>query len=114
MEKKNVMIRTYSAGVHFGTLIHKEYTPAGIVVVLENARRIYKWRGANTLSCLSTAGSSDIEGCEITMPVAKIELVAIEIIDFAPDAYEQLNGCKFWKTSDKTDDQIKEIVSELL
>lgn len=110
MEKKNVMIRTYSAGVHFGTLVHKEYTPAGVVVILENSRRIYSWEGANTLSDLSTVGSSDIDACRISMPVKLIELVAIEIIDMTEDAYDNLMTSNFWKKTEISDETIKELV----
>lgn len=39
------IIRTYSAGVHVGTLESHE----GTVVTLSNASRIWRWRGANTL-----------------------------------------------------------------
>lgn len=41
-KKKEVIVRTYSAGVHVGELVsHK-----GTEVTLKNARRIWKWVGA--------------------------------------------------------------------
>lgn len=112
MENKNVMIRTYSAGVHFGTLVHKEYTPAGIIVILENSRRIYSWEGANTLSDLSTVGSSNINSCKISMPVKQIELNAIEINDMTTLAYDNLMNSDFWKTTNKSDEEIKELIKK--
>jgi len=50
------LIRTYSAGVHFGEIISKEYTLAGTVVKLKNARRIWSWSGAFTLSQIAMEG----------------------------------------------------------
>jgi hypothetical protein len=52
---KMVIIRTYSAGVHFGELVSQE----GKEVVLKNARRIWSWRGANTLNEVSLVGYGD-------------------------------------------------------
>ena len=47
-----VLVRTYSAGVHVGTLVSRE----GRDVVLADARRIWSWRGANTLHEISLRG----------------------------------------------------------
>ena len=49
---KHVVVRTYSAGVHIGTLAEVE----GDAVVLTDARRLWKWAGAFTLSEVATAG----------------------------------------------------------
>lgn len=70
-----VLVRTYSAGVHFGVLVKKD----GTSVLLENARRLWKWSGAFTLNEVATKGVSD--GSRVSCPVDKIELTeAIEII----------------------------------
>ena len=45
-----VVVRTYSAGVHVGELKSRK----GKEVVLINARRLWKWCGAFTLSELKT------------------------------------------------------------
>ena len=113
MEKKerNVMIRTYSAGVHFGKLVHKEYTLEGTIVILENARRIYSWEGANTLSDLSTVGSSNVKGCKISMPVKDIELTSIEIITMTDEAYNNLSSSNYWKTTGLTDAEIDALLN---
>ena len=47
-----VLVRTYSAGVHFGTLASRD----GREVVLTNARRLYQWSGACSLSQVATEG----------------------------------------------------------
>ena len=71
-----VLIRTYSAGVHFGTLIRKE----GKEVTLIDARRLWSWTGALSLSEIATKGI-DIKNSKISVPVEEIILTeAIEII----------------------------------
>ena len=47
-----VLVRTYSAGVHFGKLINRE----GKELLLDDARRIWSWEGAFTLSKVSMDG----------------------------------------------------------
>jgi hypothetical protein len=70
------VIRTYSAGVHIGTL--KSHN--GKEVVLTNASRIWRWRGANTLNEVSQNGV-DQEYTRISERVPEITLTeAIELI----------------------------------
>ena len=47
-----VLIRTYSAGVHFGKLMQRE----GKEAVLNESRRIWSWDGAFTLSKVANDG----------------------------------------------------------
>jgi hypothetical protein len=73
---QEVIIRTYSAGVHIGTL--KERNDRD--VVLTNARRLWSWRGAFTLNAVATKGVNR-SGSRISVPVPEITLTeAIEII----------------------------------
>ena len=51
-DKKYVIVRTYSAGVFAGTLESKE----GKEVILSNARRLWYWKGAASLSQLAMEG----------------------------------------------------------
>ena len=82
-----VLVRTYSAGVHFGTLESRD----GKEVVLRDARRVWHWKGANTLNELVANGAG--AGSRISEPTAKILLTeAIEIIDMTPDQYAKLAG----------------------
>lgn len=78
MEQKLVLIRTYSAGVHFGTLIKRE----GQEVHLANARRLWSWAGALSLSEVATKGvDMNSDNTKISVPVSEIILLqAIEII----------------------------------
>jgi hypothetical protein len=66
---QHVLVRTYSAGVHVGVLKAKD----GENVLLENARRIWKWTGAFTLSEVSQNGV-DKTGSRIAVAVPLIEL----------------------------------------
>lgn len=71
-----VLVRTYSAGVHCGIL--RECN--GTAVLLSDARRIWRWRGANTCSEISLRGV-DHDYTRISEPVHRILLTqAIEVI----------------------------------
>ena len=84
-ERRPVLVRTYSAGVHFGTLESRE----GKEVVLTEARRVWCWKGANTLHELCVNGPG--EGSKISEPTARITLTeAIEIIDLTSDQHDRL------------------------
>ena len=75
-----VVVRTYSAGVHVGVIV--EQSEGGKRVVLADARRIWHWKGANTLHEIALRGVGP--GSRISDPVARIELTeAIEVIDCA-------------------------------
>jgi hypothetical protein len=86
MENSYVIVRTYSAGVHFGKLKSRE----GREVTLTDARRIWSWSGANTLSEISQKGCS-MDRSRISEPVPSILLLeAIEIIPCSIAAIENL------------------------
>jgi hypothetical protein len=86
-KKPFVLIRTYSAGVHFGYLESRK----GKEVTLSQARRIWSWKGANTLSEIATSGVGS--GSRVSQPVAQIVLTeAIEIITVSPDAQVSLSS----------------------
>jgi hypothetical protein len=86
-----VIVRTYSAGVHCGEMINHQ----GREVLLANARRIWRWRGANSLHELSKRGC-DFEYSRISEPVAEIRLMeAIEIITCEDAARENLSQSRW-------------------
>lgn len=93
-EKRYVIVRTYSAGVFAGELVSRK----GQEVVLENARRIWYWSGAASLSQLAMEGTSDPNGCKFPCEVLKVELLqAIEIIDVTEKAKESIKAVPVWK-----------------
>ena len=74
-----VIVRTYSAGVHIGTLASRH----GSEVILKNARRLWSWAGAFTLNEVSQNGV-DRKNSRISKLVPSILLLeAIEIIPVA-------------------------------
>jgi hypothetical protein len=91
-----VIVRTYSAGVHIGYLKSRE----GKECVLVNARRIYYWEGANTLSDVANIGTVSPVRCKITAPVLSVILTeAIEITPITQKAYLVLNSIPNWTKS---------------
>lgn len=88
------MIRTYSAGVFAGYIESR----IGKEVVLRNARRIWYWDGANSLSQLATHGTSKPENCKFPCPVDKVILTeVIEIIPITAKAKESIDSVKVWE-----------------
>jgi hypothetical protein len=91
---KYVIVRTYSAGVFAGYLKSRK----GQEVVLNNARRIWYWDGAASLSELAARGTSKPENCKFPLAVAEIILLqAIEIIDTTAVAEKSIKEVREWK-----------------
>jgi len=96
MKKKGkyVIARTYSAGVFAGNLVSKK----GQEVVLSDARRIWYWSGAASLSQLAMEGTSDPSSCKFPIAVNRVELLeAIEILDVTKKAEKSIRGVPVWK-----------------
>jgi len=91
---KYVIVRTYSAGVFAGNLKSRR----GQEVVLNNARRIWYWSGAASLSQLAEEGTKDPLNCKFPMPVKEIKLLqAIEIITVSAKAEKSIKAVPEWK-----------------
>lgn len=89
-----VIVRTYSAGVFSGYLKSRN----GQEVVLTNARRIWYWQGAASLSQLAQDGTSKPEGCKFPCEVDEVTLLqAIEIISVTEKAEASIKGVPVWK-----------------
>lgn len=88
-----IVVRTYSAGVHCGEV--ESIDSGGKLVVLRNARRIWRWAGANTLNEVATAGVAQ-EYTRISTPVEKIVLTeAIELIPTTAEARANLERSRW-------------------
>jgi len=88
------MVRTYSAGVFAGYIESRD----GKEAVLRNARRIWKWAGAASLSQLATDGTSSPNNCKFPTPVDKVILTeVIEIIPITEKAKKSIEGVPLWK-----------------
>lgn len=91
---KYVIVRTYSAGVFAGELKSR----TGREVVMLNARRIWYWSGAASLSQLAMEGTKDPANCKFPCEVDRVELLeAIEILDVRPKARASIKSVPIWK-----------------
>lgn len=87
------IVRTYSAGVFAGYIERRE----GKECVLRDARRIWYWEGAASLSQLAVDGTSKPEKCKFPVAVDKVVLTeAIEIINCTEKAKMSIEGVKVW------------------
>lgn len=88
---KKVIIRTYSAGVWFGTLDQK----AGNEVIITSARRLWRWWAAESIS-LSAVAIHGVkpEKSKICEAVESVWLEAIEIIPCTSKSIKSIEGCE--------------------
>lgn len=88
------MVRTFSAGVFAGYIQRREHKE----VVLRNARRMWVWYGAASLSQLATDGTSAPDKCKFPAPVDTVLLTeVIEIIPITEKAKKSIEGVPVWK-----------------
>jgi hypothetical protein len=91
---KYVLIRTYSAGVFVGYLKSRKDGEA----VLLNARRLWYWDGAASLSQLAMEGVTKPDTCKFPVEVPEITLInVIEVIPITEKAKKSIAGVKIWK-----------------
>ena len=91
---KYVIVRTYSAGVFAGTLKSRD----GKEVVLNDARRIWYWAGAASLSQLAQSGTTKPSECKFPEEVDEVLLTeAIEILNVTPEARASIASVPVWK-----------------
>ena len=89
-----VMVRTYSAGVFAGYLKERN----GMEGILINARRMWYWDGAASLSQLATDGTSNPSNCKFPCEVAEVILTQIiEIIPITETAKISIAKVPIWK-----------------
>ena len=90
---KYVIVRTQSAGVFAGYLESR----TGSEVVMRNARRLWYWSGAASLSQLAEEGVKNPTECKFPVEVNRIELLeAIEILDVTKKAQENIAEVPIW------------------
>lgn len=91
---KYCIVRTYSAGVFAGYLESR----FGQEVVMREARRIFYWDGAASLSQLAMSGTSKPQNCKFPEAVDRVELLqAIEILDCSEKAKKSIASVGIWK-----------------
>lgn len=92
-KKRYVIVRTQSAGVFAGNFESRE----GQDTVLTDARRLWYWAGAASLSQLAVDGTSNPKGCKFPVAVPRIELTGtIEVIDTTEKAQASIAGVPVW------------------
>lgn len=93
MESRKI-VRADRAGVFFGNIESIE----GNTVVMTNARRIWHWEGAASLSELAMHGTSNPRDCNFPCAVDKIKIFGvIEIIDVTEKAAASIDEVPEWK-----------------
>ena len=91
---KKVLVRGDRSGVEFGELVSQN----GSEVTLKNARRIWYWDGAASLSQLAKDGTSKPSNCKFTVFVDSITILdAIEIIPCTDKAIKSIEEVGVWK-----------------
>lgn len=81
-----VLVRTYSAGVHAGTLVEMH----GTAVVLADSTRIWSWVEAFSLSEMSQRGCGEQSRISVAVPTILLTQ-AIEVIPCSQVAKENLS-----------------------
>ena len=76
------IVRCRNAGVHVGTV---ESRGDGVLVLI-NANRIWRWRGANTLSEAAMSGVNRDEYTRIAVEVPRLELTESDVCEVIPVA----------------------------
>jgi hypothetical protein len=89
------IVRTYSAGVFAGFI---DTSIKGKENIVYDARRIWYWDGAASLSQLAIDGTSKPENCKFPEKVDKVILKEIiEIIPCTEKAKASIESVKVWK-----------------
>ena len=98
VDDRYCIVRTKDAGVFAGS------PPGGAgdadeEMWLENARRLWYWKGAASLSQLAMEGVKCPEECKFAMPVTEIFLTGvIEVIPCTAAARKNIASVKEWKS----------------
>lgn len=93
-DNRQVIVRTQSAGVFAGELESRN----GKEVVMRNARRLWYWAGAASLSQLSVEGTKKPKECKFPVAVDRVELLeTIEILDLTPAAKASIDSVPVWE-----------------
>jgi len=93
-KQKHVIVRTYSAGVFAGVLKSLK----GKIGVITEARRLWYWDGAASLSQLSIDGVSKPKSCKFPAAVPEVILTeVIEVLPLSEKAKASIDAVPVWK-----------------
>ena len=93
MSNKHYIVRTRDAGVFMAVIVSRN----GDEAVLNDARRIWYWEGAASLSELATLGPSKPESCKFPAAVPTMTILGvIEIIPVSHQAKKLIDSVPVW------------------
>ena len=91
---KRKIVRTLNAGVFFGFLKRKKHKQG----IITDARRLWYWDGASTLSELAQHGTARPENCKFPCAVDRIRAYDIcEVLDVTEKAEKSIMEVPEWK-----------------
>jgi len=94
---KYVIVRGSGSGVNAGELESVDHATKSCV--LTNARRLWYWSGAASLSELAMYGAKNAAACKFAVPVSRQEIVGdvCEIIDCSAAAEKMIRNQPEWR-----------------
>lgn len=93
-EGKKCIVRCYGAGVFFAEVAAID----GQTAQLRDARRLWYWDGAASLSQLAQEGVKKPRSCKFTVTVPMMTVTGVlEVIPCTDEAIESINGVPVWK-----------------
>jgi len=91
------IVRSYAAGVFAGYINKTEYHDGIKECEVLEARRIFYWDGAASLSQLSQDGTSKPKNCKFTMIVPSVVLSnVIEVLPLTAKAKKSIDSVAVW------------------
>lgn len=91
------IVRSYAAGVFAGYVETKTSEPNGMNVRVLNARRLWKWDGAASLSQLAMEGVKKPQNCKFPCEVTSVELFnVVEIIPATEVCFNSIKAVEIW------------------
>jgi hypothetical protein len=91
------IVRTENAGVFAGTL--ESIDDSLRMAIIKNARRIWYWAGAASLSQLAMEGTKKPEECKFPCEVPEVKVYeVIEVIPCTKEAYESIKDVEVWES----------------
>jgi hypothetical protein len=92
------IVRSYGAGVFAGYVETKTAEANGMNARVLNARRLWKWDGASSLSQLAMEGVKKPENCKFPCEVSSIDLFnVVEIIPATEISFNSIKSVVVWK-----------------